>query len=433
MSYYYRVGEDDIYGPVDGSTLLQWAEDGDLDPRLEIAEDPEGPWFASASISNLGMDWLVEEDEDTPAMGPMHILALAKHLEEETIAPDSQITQVSSGETFEAVDVLCALLLEQRTDLQEKLDRALAAQPETTESPASPSSQTEAALMAAQKEIESLHQQLANLKDNADLPEDLPDKREWRDVMRTKDELGKEAEKWKKFFEDESLRSKKKEAVLNDQITTLKDCEQEAIHRIAQLEKKRRTLEEQNFELKEAIAQGTAPDADETDSLKVLNLKRSYNELHDKLELVLGQLKDRTEQLEELYTQRDAIEIEARHKQDELQDSVQQERGENQKIRRQLIDLESAHRELLLSYRDLNDRIVRDRNTTSGMSQSRPQDKTKRRRKKSDKNKQGSTQPDATAEGSSTQSSTEAMKSDTKPENKPPRGGRGGKKRLKLT
>ena len=376
MSYYYRVSADEVHGPVDFPTLLTWTTAGQLDPRTEIGNSAEGPWAAAQNIEQLGMDWLVPASETAHQIGPLHPLAMAILLEDETIEPDTEITQVSTGESYQAVDVLCAVLLEQRSELQEQL--ATAQQPPAAEAPSEPatasepSSDLEAHIIALQQENDGLKKQIIQTADDHDVPDQLPEKLEWREVMRAKDLFGKEAEKWKKFYDDEADRSKKNYETMSEQIRVLKENDLDTGHRISVLEKKRRILEEKNFELQEAIARGDAP-TNETDPMEMLNLKRSYNELHDKFELILDQLKDRTDQLESLYEQRDEIELDARRQQDEMHVAIQKERDEAQKSRRQLIDLESSHRDLLLAYRDLNDRIVRDRNNpNAGLKQTRP-------------------------------------------------------------
>jgi hypothetical protein len=315
------------------------------------------------------MDWLILDDEGARS-GPFHPLALAAMLEEEELEPHATIEQASSGETYQAVDMLCAVLLAQKNDLQVQLELASEqhAEPETNAENKN-DSDLEAQVLALKAENETLKVSLTtSAENNSELPDNLPNKQEWRDTMRSKDQSGKEAEKWKKFFDDESERSKKREHALNEQINKLKQNDTDASHRISQLEKKRKVLEEKNFELQEAIAKGTT-DSEGVDPMELITLKRSYNELHDKFEFLLSQLKERTQQMEELYEQRDALELDARHRQDELQLSVQQEREQAQKSRRQLMDLEASHHDLLLAYRDLNDKIVKDRNNPGRSAQ----------------------------------------------------------------
>ena len=409
---------------------------GDLLPYIELANQAEGPWVVCTKVPELEMDWFVpaDEEEGQEQIGPLHPIALTTLLEDETIAPDVEITQVSTGESYQAVDVLCAILLEQRSELEEQLAEAnAAASVEAPAADAAASSDLEAELIALKQENEALKEQLQSAEADADdLPADLPDKKLWREIMRAKDQLGKEAEKWKKFYDDEAVRSARKEESLNEQLSKVNDQEQETAYRLVQAEKKRKVLEEKNFELQEAIARGTSASGDtEVDPLELLNLRRSYNELHEKFELVLDQLKDRTDQLENVYAQRDAIEVEARDKQDHWQEQIMREREDAQKTRRQLIDLESAHRDLLLSYRALNDKIVRDRNNPAGLRTNTPArdegkpTKRKERRKEKPRGKKVKQAAEAPATEEQTAPAPAANK-------KKPRGG-SGKSRLKLT
>ena len=111
--------------------------------------------------------------------------------------------QVSTEDEYSAVDVLCAILLEQRNQLQDQLAEAQAqiAASAADEPPApsstTPSSDLEAAMIALQTENARHKAEIATMQTEAEeIPQQLPGKKEWRDTMRSKDISGKEAEKW---------------------------------------------------------------------------------------------------------------------------------------------------------------------------------------------------------------------------------------------
>ncbi len=323
MPYYYK-DQDQVFGPVELEMLYTWAQQGELSPQLPIAkDDPEGVYKPAAEWPELEMEWEVTSEERV--YGPLHVEAVIAFLENETFAPGDQARERATGETYEVIDLSCAVLMQQNEALREALE-------------STPSQGEEHAAYT-------------------DIPHN---KREWQDTLKQRDELAKEAVKWKKFYEDLGNRNERNVKQLNDQLDTLKADERIASDRIRNLEKQRRVLEERNLEIQESALAGASTSND--DALELLTLKRAYNDLSDKLENVLDQLTVRTEQLEKIYAQRDELELTVRHKEEELQQTIREEREENHRIRRQHMDLENLHAELLRSFRELNDKMVQMRN-----------------------------------------------------------------------
>ena len=357
MPYYYQ-DKDQIFGPAELEMLYAWAQQGELSGQLPIAkDDPEGEYKPAAEWPELEMEWEVTSEKGVS--GPLHVEAVIALLENETFAPGDQARERATGETYEVVDLSCAVLMQQNEALREALE-------------ASPSQGDEPGEEAAY----------------ADIPHN---KREWQDTLKQRDELAKEAAKWKKFYEDLGDRNERNVKQLNDQLDTLKADERIASDRIRNLAKQRRVLEERNLEIQESALAGASTSND--DALELLKLKRAYNDLSDKLENVLDQLTVRTEQLEKIYAQRDEIELTVRHKEEELQQTIREEREENQRIRRQHMDLENLHAELLRSFRELNDKMVQMRNnpdfksTPSPAQEIVPPASGKRGRKKRERGK----------------------------------------------
>jgi hypothetical protein len=323
MPYYYK-DQDQVFGPAELEMLYTWAQQGELSPQLPIAkDDPEGVYKPAAEWPELEMEWEVTSEERV--YGPLHVEAVIAFLENETFAPGDQARERATGETYEVIDLSCAVLMQQNEALREALE-------------STPSQGEEHAAYT-------------------DIPHN---KREWQDTLKQRDELAKEAVKWKKFYEDLGNRNERNVKQLNDQLDTLKADERIASDRIRNLEKQRRVLEERNLEIQESALTGSSTSND--DALELLTLKRAYNDLSDKLENVLDQLTVRTEQLEKIYAQRDELELTVRHKEEELQQTIREEREENHRIRRQHMDLENLHAELLRSFRELNDKMVQMRN-----------------------------------------------------------------------
>ncbi|MFT5122146.1 MAG: chromosome segregation ATPase [Kiritimatiellia bacterium] len=328
MPYYYQAN-DQVMGPVDFETLYAWAKTGELAAQLPIALDEPGSEFKpAAEWPEFEFAWEVTSEKGV--YGPLHVEAVIAFLEDETFAPEDEAHELETGETYAVVDLACAVLIQQNEALKEALGAA-----------------------SQQSAANEEHDKYAH----AEIPQD---RREWRDTLRQRDELAKEASKWKKFYEDLGARSERNYVQLNKQIESLKADEYEAIDRIRNLEKQRRILEERNLEIQESALSSNSSASD--DALELLNLKRAYNDLSDKLNNVLDQLTVRTEQLENIYAQRDKLELEVRHKEEELHQTISEERKENQRIRRQHMDLENLHAELLRNFRELNDKMVQMRN-----------------------------------------------------------------------
>jgi hypothetical protein len=326
MPYYYK-DKDQVFGPAEFEMLYAWAQQGELSAELPIAkDDPEGVYKPAAEWPELEMEWEVTGEKGV--YGPLHVEAVIAFLENETFAPGDQARERATGETYEVIDLSCAVLMQQNEALREALEAA--------------HSQRDAAEERA---------------GGADIPHN---RREWQDTLKQRDELAKEAVKWKKFYEDLGDRNERNVKQLNDQLDALKADERIASDRIRNLDKQRRVLEERNLEIQESALAGASTGND--DALELLNLKRAYNDLSDKLENVLDQLTMRTEQLEKIYVQRDELELTVRHKEEELQQTIREEREENRHIRRQHMDLENLHAELLRSFRELNDKMVKMRN-----------------------------------------------------------------------
>ncbi len=95
--WFIRIDNGDTYGPVDLTTLQEWASQGRVEPDNEISEDQES-WQQAESLPELEMDWLAELDDGT-TYGPFNI-DLAPELAKRGVLPaDAALKHRKTGET----------------------------------------------------------------------------------------------------------------------------------------------------------------------------------------------------------------------------------------------------------------------------------------------------------------------------------------------
>lgn len=57
--WYVRCSDGNVYGPASLSMLVEWAEEGRIEPSGHLSKDGES-WIPARSMPELGMSWIVE-------------------------------------------------------------------------------------------------------------------------------------------------------------------------------------------------------------------------------------------------------------------------------------------------------------------------------------------------------------------------------------
>ncbi len=141
-TWFLKIDEDSIFGPVPLDALREWAEQGRVAPGNEVSPDRE-TWTKAEAIPELKMQWMVEV-VDGDLYGPLNIQALADLLDDGTIRLGAALSNRDTGETTTVRDKLADIL--------------------PTLTPPAPAVDT-SALDAATKEREALARDLADTRD----------------------------------------------------------------------------------------------------------------------------------------------------------------------------------------------------------------------------------------------------------------------------
>ena len=319
--------EEAEYGPFELPVLQHWAAEGRFDGVDHVSDDTGATWREAAEFADLGLDWVIRlaGEETSP---PVHALTLVQPLMSGEIQPDQQVAQHSTGELFQAADVVTSALIAQNGMLQ-------------------------ALLGETQQALQEVAAAAHGAATPPPLPETEPESPDaWRRIIREKDFFEKEAHKWRKFFEDEVERNRLKELDLARETETLRKSEQLSVARVNAAEQARRRaerkLEEMSVSLGGATTQGTANAA----------MEMSRGELREQFDLLQTMLKQRTQALEEVISARDEASVELRRREAQHDEQLRREREQASSQRQQLIQLEQSYQELLTSYREMNERLI---------------------------------------------------------------------------
>ena len=317
---WYLQKTDGIYGPVDLAQLQHLATEGHLSPEDSVSENPEDGWIPAHQLSALGMDWYVMLEDGT-GYGPYHILAIGPMLEEGEIDPDTMLYSQSMDESFTASVALCSALLEKIKVLAHLVE-------------------------TADEQIELLT--LQHDEDSETVPAGFGAS-SWREAMREKAEYEKASRKWEHLYQEEReqnvyLRERSHE--LEKLLAQLEINSQNEVHR---LQEKITFAESRLDQLHESGLSQTGPAA----------VEMAQHELAAKFETVLHQLREKTSELNEAIQARHDTEEEQRQLMHRYELKIAAEREEAKVARERAASMEENYHDLLRSYREMNDRLIR--------------------------------------------------------------------------
>jgi len=322
---WFVLQENRTYGPANLHTLQHWAARGNLSAEAKIGPAAEGPWTPARDLTELELDWQVIDDAGA-SYHPCHILALRGEVESGNIQPFWKVKHLPSGEEYTLVDALCSALLDQNRILEHQV----------------------AGLYAKVRNLETVGAEAAAAAKTGEMPNSPED---WSLLMRERDRSAKEAEKWKRFYDDEMARNQNRESELAVQLEDLRDQLRKSAERIKSLERRRGQLEELMVHPAGPVQEGGDRD-----------LRQAYQEIRMQMELLLESLSLKDRELEVSAARLHQADEQLRTEQVRHQSEQRREQELQKAVRDQLTKVEQAHRDLIRSYRDLNERMIRLRN-----------------------------------------------------------------------
>ena len=312
MNWYLRKSDDAVYGPVDDATLRQWAAQGRIAPEDQISPDRQ-TWSPAHEQSGLEMDWLIEMDDGT-LYGPMHLAALRELAADGSLVPETRLTHKTTGKAG-------------------TLEEALAASEAASEPPApaavtSPSPGTP-----------------------------VPARAEWKEIAQSKDFFEREAQKWRKMYEDEHAGSLRRDNALNERVNEMRKNELSSRLTVEQMQRKITRIESAYNQIKQTVESSSTDDK----TTQLVALMESYQELSQQYDTLMQQLTAKSQEIAALIQSRSDAEKMADERVRQMEQIVQRERAEADSARRRVAEMEENHLTLGKAYRELNERFIRMR------------------------------------------------------------------------
>lgn len=312
----------EIYGPVDLTDIVDWAQEGRIASEDELSNDQQA-WQSPATVPELGMQYEILLD-DQSTYGPIHVLVLGELLLEGDIQATTRVRHTSTNEVRSATSWLIPHLIQRHSADATEID-------------------------ALKATVDSLRLRLEQaeakvVEHTEDVPVDL------RDVPR-------ETLKWQRLHESEKKDRLRTEEQLKRQIAELKADLQTAysdrdrlLYRASQAERLYRQITGEEDQ-KKTVAGSSLPahsDAEET-----------HQQLLENYEKLLEQMQQKNQEIEQLRQIANQPAGQDEKKIAELKAELETERNNQSDIRARLAELEATHASLLKDYREMNDRFIR--------------------------------------------------------------------------
>ncbi len=350
-SWYLRKSDGAEYGPADIDALRQWAEDGRIAPEDELSED-RANWVTAPSVAGLEMDFeILLDNGDT--YGPLHVLALRELITDGSITLDTPIRHITSQETKSAAERLLYVFSRRHMHLLARIEELA----DENQGLARQAAEVSEEKISLQEQMNELSQQVATLEKRlAEAPTPPPKGKEPQasSTVLGRDDSLKDAQKWKVLYEAEHTQRLEAEEKLAEENRELR-------HQLHEAQSARDRLSYRATQLEKNVEQlqGTLDGTGMGDSTMPTAVMESYQQLSDNYDSLLEQLREKTDELNTLREDRDAVEQEAGTRVRQLEDRLHREREESDKTRRRLEELESTHIQIVRSFRELNDRYIR--------------------------------------------------------------------------
>ena len=93
--WFLKTENGQVYGPVGMASLVQWANDGRIEPSARVSTD-RNSWSPVSRLPELGLHWLVEVDVGK-VYGPFTKSVVRRLVADGTVAPSSRIYRLQDG------------------------------------------------------------------------------------------------------------------------------------------------------------------------------------------------------------------------------------------------------------------------------------------------------------------------------------------------
>ncbi len=289
--WWVKKGDGATYGPVDLAKLCAWAQSGRIAPDDEVSSDGEG-WAPAPGMTELEMDWLIEFPGGE-TFGPLHRQVIEDMSKDGTLEDGTHMVHRSTG---------------QRRLLET--------------GPAAPGAAPDEGAGGAQPPS-------------------------FKTLAQERDQWEREAQRWKRLYEEEHSQSRQAEQEAADRQRALRD---EALALRAGLEAAQRDVERlQQFQAEAGDASGDAA------------LVQAYHEMSRGFETLS---RNYSAKLAEIQNSQDRVEEAHRDYEERiryLDDQLRREREEANAARRRLAEFEESYLTVVHSLREMNDRYIRVR------------------------------------------------------------------------
>ncbi len=106
QTWFLRISDGSVFGPVDTTTLCEWAAQSRIAPGNDISSDRQ-EWKPAESMPELKMEWYADLPNGTK-YGPFNVLAVPNLCTAGTIPSDATLTNRSTGKRINVHDIFKA-------------------------------------------------------------------------------------------------------------------------------------------------------------------------------------------------------------------------------------------------------------------------------------------------------------------------------------
>jgi hypothetical protein len=96
-SWFLKIDDGSVFGPVPTADLRGWAEQGRIAPGNQLSQDKK-TWIPAETLPDLQMQWMVQLRDDT-LYGPLNIKALVDLVRDGTVPPGAVLTHKDTRRT----------------------------------------------------------------------------------------------------------------------------------------------------------------------------------------------------------------------------------------------------------------------------------------------------------------------------------------------
>ncbi len=344
--WFLRKGTGAVYGPVAEETLQAWAKDGRVAPEDYISTD-QVSWLPPFELSSLEMVWFIELP-DGLEYGPAHRDALEGLVADGSLPPPVRLRHAVTGERIVLGAEAGAPEAPPPRDPLHNGDTQpipAAVAPPPVEPPAEPA--------PSETPPETRAPAPAEAPPPTPPPSTIePDRTVgWRAIVHERDRFEREALKWKSLYEQTAARLDEETARCE---ALRRAAEQERRATDSEHEQLRRRIEDLSAELERATARTRGADA---------QIIEAYHELVRNYDVLAAQITAKEDTERHLREEIAALRAEHESALATAAERSRRERELAEHAHRRLDELERAHVELVRSYRELNDRYIRLRDS----------------------------------------------------------------------